>query len=114
VGVPSAAGPDPAAAVPMTDNGRRSPGVWRKPWDEVIQSEWLEAFFRIAVAKPFVTAVSWRDFSDHQPHQFPHGGLLRKDLHPKIAYQRLEGLRHEIWPQSARRTEDSNVIWPEA
>jgi hypothetical protein len=113
VGAPSACNTDPAATVPGTDAQRRRGGIWHKPWDEVIQSEWLEMFFRIAVSKPFVTAVSWRDFSDHQPHYFPHGGLMRKDLHPKIAYQRLAGLRYEIWPQTTAQPEDSNVIWPE-
>ena len=90
-------------------------GVWHKPWDEVTQSEWVDDLFRIAISKPFVTAVSWRDFSDHQPHHLPHGGLLRKDVHPKIAYQRLEALKQEIWPHApVQPEEDTNVLWPEA
>jgi len=113
VGAPSASAPDPGAAVGAAGGPQGSGGVWHKPWDEVIQSEWLEEFYRVAVSKPFVTAVSWRDFSDHQPHFMPHGGLLRKDLHPKIAYQRLAGLRQEIWPHPVSGVEESNVLWPE-
>jgi hypothetical protein len=113
VGVPSASAPDPGAAVGAAGDPQGAGGVWHKPWDEVIQSEWLEEFYRVAVSKPFVMAISWRDFSDHQPHFMPHGGLLRKDLHPKIAYQRLAGLRQEIWPQPVSGVEESNVLWPE-
>jgi hypothetical protein len=116
VGVPSGHTPDPAATIPMTDakHPAGGGGLWHKPWDEVIQSEWIELFYRIAASKPFVTGISWRDFSDHQPHYLPHGGLLRKDLHPKIAYQRLAGLKQELWPQGGAPPEESNVTWPEA
>ncbi len=115
VGAPSARGPDTGATLAAGDAAAHPGGIWHKPWDEVTQSEWAEDFYRIAISKPFVAAIAWRDFSDHQPHYFPHGGLLRKDLHPKIAFQRLEALRQEIWPQAAAQTEeDSNVLWPEA
>jgi GH35 family endo-1,4-beta-xylanase len=115
VGVPSARGPDSGAAVNGPDPSGHAGGIWHKPWDETVQSEWLDAFYRIAVSKPYVTSVSWRDFTDHQSHYLPHGGLLRKDLHPKVAFQRLGAFRQEIWPQAgAKSDEDSNVLWPES
>ena len=98
-GVPSACYPDPDAAVAGKEHQPGAGGTWRQPWDENVQAEWLDAFYHIAIAKPFVTAISWRDFSDHQPHYLPHGGLLRKDLHPKVAFQKLLALRGEIWPE---------------
>jgi hypothetical protein len=113
-GVPSAAGPDPAAGAAGAAHRPGAGGTWRKPWDEAVQSDWLDALFRVAISKPFVTAVTWRDFSDGQPHQVPHGGLLRKDLQPKIAYQRLMALRQDIWPQAAAGAEEPNILWPEA
>ena len=114
VGVPSATSADPAATAGGEAHTIGAGGVWHKPWDETVQAEWLGEFYRVAISKPFVQAVSWRDFSDHQqPHEIPHGGLLRKDLHPKIAYQRLMTLRQEIWPKAAG-AEDSNVLFPDA
>ena len=77
-------------------------------------SDWIDDFYRIAISKPFVTAVSWRDFSDHKTHYFPHGGLLRNNGSPKIAYQRLMGVRQEIWPEGPASGADSNVVWPES
>ena len=101
-GVPSACYGDPQAALGGANHQPGSGGVWRRPWDEALQAEWLDAFYRVVIAKPFVRAVSWRDFSDHQPHYLPHGGLLRKDLHPKAAFQKLLAVRHEIWPDLAK------------
>ena len=101
-GVPSACYPDPDAAVGGKEHQPGTGGVWRTPWDENVQAEWLDAFYRVAIAKPFVTAISWRDFSDHQPHYMPHGGLLRKDLHPKAAFQKLQAVRNEIWPELSK------------
>ena len=102
--------PTPRSAGPA---GTGAGGVWHQPWDESVQAEWLQTFYHVAMGKPFVTAISWRDFSDHEAHYFPHGGLLRKNLQPKIAYQRLLGLRQEIWPDAAGGEGPSNVLWPE-
>lgn len=79
--------------------GQLSPasgGVWRRPWDESVQAEWLEGFYQIALSKPFVDTVSWRNLSDQDPHFLPGGGLLRGDLSPKPAMARLSELRAGI------------------
>jgi len=112
--VPSAGNPDPLAEVSDAETGSAAAGVWRSPWDEVVQSDWIDAFYRIAISKPFVRAISWRDFSDAESHYFPHGGLMRADGKPKIAYQRLAALRQEIWPVGGSVGDgDANVVWPE-
>ena len=113
VGVPSACTPDPGASLAGAAHAAGSGGVWHKLWDETVQSEWANDFYRIAISKPYVQAISWRDFSDQQAHEVPHGGLLRKDMHPKIAYQRLMALKQEIWPQAAG-AEEGNIFFPEA
>jgi len=113
-GVPSAMEPDPAATVGADGAGPGKSGVWRTPWDEAVQSDWIDAFYRIAISKPFVRAISWRDFTDQGPHHYPHGGLLRVDGKPKIAYQRLAALRQEIWPAGGPAGDaDANIVWPE-
>jgi hypothetical protein len=99
MGVPSGVGPDPTATVGKEGPKAGSGGIWHKPWDETVQSDWVDEVCRIAISKPFITSISWRDYSDHQAHYIPHGGLLRRDTHPKTAFQRLVSLRKEIWPE---------------
>ena len=71
-------------------------GLWRRPWSEETQSEWLHQFYAIALSKPFVETVSWHTLADHAGQTVPHGGLLRSDLTPKAAYNRLVETRSEI------------------
>lgn len=95
VQVPSAATPDPADAW----RGQVSPaaaGTWRGPWSEAVQAEWLRRFYEIAMSKPFVETVAWRDLADVTGHYLPHGGLLRADLSPKPAYDQLMVFRKNL------------------
>ena len=71
-------------------------GAWRGGWTEELQSQWLRSFYAIALSKPFVDTVTWRDLADSGEHFLPHGGLLRRDLTAKPAYQALMALRKEI------------------
>jgi hypothetical protein len=93
--VPSdtAAVEDDAALAGASDVGG---GVWREPWNEQIQSEWLRRFLEVAFSKPFVESVSWHNFVDHSQQIVPHGGLLRSDLEPKAAYGEFVKIRSEL------------------
>ncbi len=71
-------------------------GMWRQPWTEQIQAEWLRRFVEIALSKPFVETVSWHSLADHPRQDVPHGGLLRADHAPKAAYKQLLTLRSEL------------------
>jgi len=90
--VPSDVGPDAHDAW----GGQKDPdqaGRWHGPWSERLQAEWLQAVCRIALSKPFVESVCWRDLADGQAHYLPHGGLCRRDLEPKAAYTELRNFR---------------------
>jgi hypothetical protein len=71
-------------------------GMWREPWSEQIQSDWLRAFTEVALSKPFVETIAWHGLADHGGQVVPHGGLLQADLTPKAAYDRLVSTRAEI------------------
>jgi len=71
-------------------------GVWYDPWSEALQSRWLREFCNIALSKPFIDTINWRDLSDQQEHFLPHGGLLRPDLSPKLGYEQLCTIRAQI------------------
>ncbi|MHC4294683.1 MAG: endo-1,4-beta-xylanase [Planctomycetota bacterium] len=64
-------------------------GRWHAPWSQRLQAEWLQAFYRVAISKPFVDSICWRDLADYQGHYIPHGGLCRNNLAPKLAYKEL-------------------------
>ncbi len=85
-------GDEAAAADAPTVQG----GVWREPWSEQIQSQWLREFLEVALSKPAVETISWHSIADHSEQTVPHGGLLRSDLTPKAAYDQLIKTRAEI------------------
>ena len=74
----------------------RDGGVWRRPWTEKVQSEWLNEFLAVALSKSFVETISWHSLADNARQPVPHGGLLRADLTPKAAYKQLVKVRSEI------------------
>lgn len=77
--------------------GRLGGGCWMKPWDEAVQAKWLKGFYSVALSKPFVESITWRDLADRPSNQLiPYGGLLNEDLSPKLAYKVLKDLRAEL------------------
>jgi len=71
-------------------------GHWRKPWSPMVQAHWLEAFYNIALSKPFVDSVAWLSLADHDELTLPHGGLAQADLKAKGAFHRLTKIRKEL------------------
>lgn len=76
-------------------------GTWHEPWNETIQSQWLRSFYEIALSKPFVDTVTWRDLSDDGAHLVPQGGLLNSDATRKLAYHELLAIRREFTPDAS-------------
>jgi len=71
-------------------------GHWHAQWNPRLQAEWLQAFCRVAISKPFVESVCWRDLGDYEGHHLPHGGLCRSDLEAKLAYKELRNFRASL------------------
>ncbi len=71
-------------------------GQWHAPWSQRLQAEWLQAFYRISLSKPFVESICWRDLSDATAHYIPHGGLLDDHNEPKLAYKELRNFRASL------------------
>jgi len=68
-------------------------GQWHAPWSQRLQAEWLQAFYRIAISKPFVDTVCWRDLADYEGHYIPHGGLCDGDMGGKLSYRELRNFK---------------------
>ena len=66
-------------------------GRWRGDWSEAIQADWVEQFYTLCYSKSYIKAISWWDLTDNG-NFWPHGGLVNRDLTPKLAYKRLKNL----------------------
>jgi len=71
-------------------------GHWHVVWSQRLQAEWLQAVSRVALSKPNVESVCWRDLADYEGHYLPHGGLCRNDLTAKAAYKELRAFRASL------------------
>jgi len=92
--------------------GKASPkkaGRWHTPWSPRLQAEWLQAFYRMAISKPFVESVSWRDLADYEGHHLPHGGLCQNDMTPKLAYKELRNFRAYLATEAASNHTDQGT-----
>jgi hypothetical protein len=95
VGAPSGGTPDTRDAW-GGKHAAPAGGAWHKDWTEEIQRAWMRRVYHIALSKPFVEAISWRDLCDNASHMLPHGGLINAEGAPKLAYQELTAIRREM------------------
>jgi len=88
-------------------------GDWHKrqtdwpttPEGEKGQLEYVEKLYRLLFSHPSMEAITWWDFPDGCWQGAP-AGLVRADLTPKPAYERLlEMVKGEWWTQSEGRTD---------
>lgn len=98
LGVPSREGVDPNDFSSCFGNGMipwkaSDAGFWREPWTQRLQGDWVEGFYRILMAKPFIKGITWWDFADFGEHFYPFSGMLDHDLQPKELYWRLLDLK---------------------
>lgn len=94
-------------SVPSIYRSEWSQGWWHHPWDEATQAEWLEGFYTVAFAKPYVRAITWWDAKDSYYGFIDHGGLLHEDYTPKAAYTVLKRLLTETWHAEGRGITDA-------
>jgi hypothetical protein len=70
-------------------------GHWADGYTPDAQADWAAEFAALVLCKPYVRAAHWVHYSDTEPHQFPHCGLLDGAGRPKPALQELTRLRGE-------------------
>ena len=71
-------------------------GMWHKKWDQKVQAEWIEQFYRIALSKPFINSITYSNFADSDNIKIKGSGLLTKELKPKKAFLILAKLQKLI------------------
>jgi hypothetical protein len=78
-------------------------GKWHAPWSPRLQAEWLQAFYRIGISKPFVESVCWGDLADRSEQSIPHGGLCSDAMEPKLAFRELRNFKAFIYGNGASK-----------
>ncbi|MCS6775684.1 MAG: endo-1,4-beta-xylanase, partial [Chloroherpetonaceae bacterium] len=88
---------------------QRPPSVWpTTPEGEREQAEYLERLYTLLFSHPAVQAITYWDFSDRNAWLNAPAGLLRADMTPKPAYERLYNLIRRAWWTSAEGRTGSN------
>ena len=82
---------------PKADHSRSWPST---PQGEKRQADYVEKLYTILFSHPSVQGIGWWNFVDGDWDRNP-GGLLRADLSPKPAYERLHHLIQEKWHTEA-------------
>jgi len=72
-------------------------GIWHGQWDQSRQREWIEQFYKIALSKPFVDAVTYSSLTDNDDSDIAHSGLLTSRMETKKSFQALKELRDTIF-----------------
>jgi GH35 family endo-1,4-beta-xylanase len=70
-------------------------GIRHQDWDESRQGRWIEQFYKIALSKPFVDAVTYSNLTDTADSAVADSGLLTEKLEPKKSFRVLKKL-HEV------------------
>lgn len=78
---------------PSADHGKAWPTT---PEGEKRQAEYVEQMYIILFSHPAVQGIAWWNLADGDWDRIP-GGLLRSDLTPKPAYERLKALIKSRW-----------------
>ncbi|MEO7715773.1 MAG: endo-1,4-beta-xylanase [Capsulimonas sp.] len=69
---------------------------------EKAQADYVEKFYSLLFSHPSLRAITWWDFSDVGAWQNAPAGLIRKDMTPKPAYDRLLKLiKHDWWTDAS-------------
>ncbi len=67
------------------------------PGGEAAQADYVAQFYTVLFSNPDVHAITWWDFSDRGAWLGAPAGLLRGDMSPKPAYERLTTLVKRDW-----------------
>jgi hypothetical protein len=73
-------------------SGVSAAGFWHAEPDESVHARWLKRAVAIAMAKPFVYAVTCGCFHDQPKNAWPLSGLLTEDERPKPAYHHIRAI----------------------
>ena len=74
-----------------------SSGIWHSKWDEELQGQWMEQFYKIALSKPFIDSVVYSNLVDNKDSIISSSGLLKENLEPKRSFMVMKKLHNVIF-----------------
>jgi GH35 family endo-1,4-beta-xylanase len=88
-------------------SGPKQDSSWTTtPEGEERQAQQVAEFYTMLFSHPAVEAITWWDFSDQDAWQQAPAGLVRNDMTPKPAYERLHDLiKGKWWTRAEIRTQ---------
>ncbi len=88
-------------------SGPRQDSNWTTtPEGEERQAQQVAEFYTMLFSHPAVAGITWWDFSDQDAWQQAPAGLVRSDMSPKPAYERLhELIKGKWWTRVETRTQ---------
>ncbi len=92
------------------DDVRR--GDWpTTPEGEAAQAEYVERLYALLFSHPAVEAITWWDLSDRYAWRNAPSGLVRADMSPKPAYEKLLALiRGKWWTNAGGKSDASGTF----
>jgi len=72
-------------------------GNWHGPWNQTVQAQWLDRFYRIALSKACVDGVFYSSLADVKNGLIAGNGLVTANLEPKESYVNLKKLHDRIF-----------------
>lgn len=61
-------------------------GCWRQEWNKDLQASWLEEFYKLALARPYVNTITYSCLADKSQSMMNCCGLLTEKLEPKKSF----------------------------
>lgn len=90
---------------------KQESGWTTTPEGEQRQAEHVADFYTVLFSHPAVEAITWWDFSDQDAWQRAPAGLVRSDMSPKPAYERLHDLiKGKWWTKTEARTASGATV----
>jgi GH35 family endo-1,4-beta-xylanase len=84
-------------------------GDWpTTPEGEAAQAEYVEKLYALLFSHPAMEAITWWDFSDRNAWRNAPSGLVREDMSPKPAYEKLRALIRGKWRTEAGGKTDAS------
>jgi endo-1,4-beta-xylanase len=75
------------------------------------QAEQVAEFYRVLFSHPAVEAITWWDFSDQGAWQGAPAGLVRSDMTPKPAYQKLKQMiKNKWWTRTTAKVGENGKV----
>ncbi|MBP8912697.1 MAG: endo-1,4-beta-xylanase [Phycisphaerae bacterium] len=95
-------------------SGPKQDSSWTTTYEgEVRQAQQVAEFYTVLFSHPAVAAITWWDFSDQDAWQQAPAGLVRSDMSPKPAYERLyELIKGKWWTRVETQTDaDASILF---